>query len=100
VAYRIRFTEQAAEHLAHLRAHERARLLDAVEAQLAHEPTVTTRNRKRLRANPVAPWVLRLGDLRVYYEVSLRPESLVTIGAIGVKVRGRVTIGGKEVDLS
>lgn len=100
MAYRIRFTEQAGEHLADLRARDRATLMEAVEAQLTHQPTVVTRNRKRLRANPVAPWVLRVGDLRVYYEVSSPPEREVTIGAIGIKVRNRVTIGGEEVNLS
>lgn len=42
----------------------------------------------------VAPWELRAGDLRVYYEVE-RPEKRVCILAIGLKVRERILFGGK-----
>ena len=52
-----------------------------------------------MRPNPVAPWRLRAGKLRVYHEVS-EPDRLVTVRAIGIKDRNRVTIGGVEVDLS
>jgi hypothetical protein len=53
-----------------------------------------------MRANPLAPWVLRVGRFRVYYEVSTEPERLVSVRAIGVNEHNRVTIGGVEVDLS
>jgi hypothetical protein len=53
-----------------------------------------------MRPNPLAPWVLRVGHLRVYYEVSERPVPYVTIRAIGVKLRERMLVGGVEVDLS
>ena len=33
---------------------------------------------ERLRPNPVAPWELRLGDLRVYFEVEERPKVELT----------------------
>jgi len=75
-------------------------VVSAIELQLVHQPTIVTRNRKPLRPNPVAPWVLRVGDLRVYYEVKDEPEPVVTIRAIGIKVRETLTIGGLEVDLS
>jgi hypothetical protein len=73
--------------------------LDAVDEQLAHQPTVETRNRKPMRPNPVAPWELRVGDLRVYYEVSDTPEPVVLIRAIGVKEHNVVRIGGEEITL-
>jgi hypothetical protein len=53
-----------------------------------------------MRPNPLAPWVLRVGHLRVYYEVTQRTAPCVTIRAIGVKVRERVLVGGVEIDLS
>lgn len=66
--------------------------------QLAHQPTVETRNRKRLRPNPLAPWELRIGNLRVYFSVEEEPERVVKIRAIGVKKQGnRLFIGGEEV---
>ena len=44
-------------------------------------------------------WELRIGDLRVYYEVKDDPERIVVVKAIGVKERNRVLIGGEEVEL-
>lgn len=73
-------------------------VVQAIEEQLLYEPTAVSRNRKPLRPNPVAPWVLRVGQLRVYYEVKSGSERAVTIRAIGVKDRERVTIGGMEID--
>jgi mRNA-degrading endonuclease RelE of RelBE toxin-antitoxin system len=71
-------------------------VLDSVDQQLTHEPNVETRNRKLMRANPVAPWELRVGDIRVYYDVG---EDVVVVVAIGVKRRNQVYIGGKAVNL-
>lgn len=66
--------------------------------QLAHQPTVETRNRKRMRPNPLAPWELRIGNLRVYFSVEEEPERVVKVRAIGVKKQGnRLFIGGEEV---
>ena len=62
-------------------------------------PHASIRESKVLRANAVAPWELRIGDLRVYYEVKVDPERVVVVKAVGVKVRNRVLIGGEEVDL-
>ena len=49
-----------------------------------------------MRPNPLAPWELRVGNLRVYYDVSEEPERTVIILAIGRKRRNQVQIG-KEV---
>lgn len=67
--------------------------------QLGHQPTVETRNRKRLAANLIAPWELRVGNYRIYFEVQEEPERVVRIVAIGLKVREKVLIGGVEVKL-
>ena len=74
-------------------------VFDAVDDQLAHEPAVETRNRKPMRPNLLAPWELRIAELRVYYEIAEDPEQVVTIVAVGVKDRNRVLIGGKEIKL-
>ena len=52
-----------------------------------------------MRPNPVAPWELRIGDLRVYYETKDEPEPVVTILAIGIKERDQVRIGGESFKL-
>lgn len=98
-AFRIEYTPEAAGHLAGLTAHQSALVLDSVERKLKQQPTQTSRNRRLLRANPIAPWELRIGELRVYFDVMEEPAALVTVRAIGIKVRERVLIGGKEADL-
>jgi len=40
---------------------------------------------------------MRVGDLRVYYAAEEKPEPIVVIVAVGVKVQERVRIAGKDV---
>jgi mRNA-degrading endonuclease RelE of RelBE toxin-antitoxin system len=93
VPYRIEYSPECEDLLRAMTARDRAIVLDAVDQQLAHQPTVETRNRKLMRPNPVAPWELRIGDLRVYYDVSDSPEPVVLLLAVGVKVHNIVRIG-------
>jgi mRNA-degrading endonuclease RelE of RelBE toxin-antitoxin system len=99
VDHRIEYSPASEEHLRALTARQRATVFDGVDEQLAHQPGVETRNRKPMRPNPVAPWELRIGKLRVYYDIQEEPEPVVTILAIGVKDRNRVRIGDVEVEL-
>jgi mRNA-degrading endonuclease RelE of RelBE toxin-antitoxin system len=82
-----------------LAARQQRIVLDAVDEQLVHQPTIETRNRKPMRPNPVAPWELRIGNLRVYYDVETEPESVVYVRAVGVKLRNRVRIGKEVIQL-
>ncbi len=52
-----------------------------------------------MRPNPVAPWELRIGDLRVYYEVTEEHEPVVCILAVGLKQRRQVRIGKEVIEL-
>jgi len=52
-----------------------------------------------MRPNPLALWELRIGLLRVYYDVEASPEPRVLIRAVGIKERNRVRIGRKEFEL-
>jgi mRNA-degrading endonuclease RelE of RelBE toxin-antitoxin system len=97
--FRIEYDPATEDHLAALTAREAATVLDTVPRQLTHQPAVVTRNRKPLRPNPIAPWELRIGDLRVYYDVQDEPEAVVTIRAVGVKDRNRLRIAGREFPL-
>lgn len=83
-------------HLEVLTTGQRSTVLDAIERQLTNEPSKETRNRKPLRPNPIAPWELRVGELRVFYEVSEGPPALVRILAVGAKVRETLRIGGRR----
>ena len=75
-------------------------LRDALLRQLADEPTAETRNRRQLRPTALATWRLRVGDVRVYYDVVDDEPPVVVVKAIGIKVRDRVVIGSEEIDLS
>jgi hypothetical protein len=52
-----------------------------------------------MRPNPLAPWELRVGRLRIYYDIVEDPEKLVVILAVGIKDRSRILIGGEEIEL-
>jgi mRNA-degrading endonuclease RelE of RelBE toxin-antitoxin system len=97
--YQIDYSPEAEGHLRFLTARQRAIVFDTIDEQLAHQPAVETRNRKPMRPNPLAPWELRIDDLRVYYDVQEVPEQRVTIVAIGIKDRNCISIGGEEIEL-
>jgi mRNA-degrading endonuclease RelE of RelBE toxin-antitoxin system len=98
LSYQIEFAESVNAQLRRLAARDRALVLDTIERQLLHEPLVETRNRKPLRPNPLAPWELRIGDLRIFYDVG-QEEKTVYILAVGEKRGNSVWIGGQEVKL-
>jgi len=97
--YRIEYSPDAEDHLHGLTARQQAIVLDTADVQLVHQPTVETRNRKPMRPNPIAPWELRIGNLRAYYDVEEDPEPEVYIRAVGVKERNRVRIGKEVIEL-
>ena len=97
MAYEIRFAASAKRHLQEFPVGERAVIVAAVETQLSHKPLVQTRNRKRLRPNPIAPWELRVRSIRVFYEVD--QPGVVTVLAIGAKRGNRLYIAGEEIAL-
>jgi mRNA-degrading endonuclease RelE of RelBE toxin-antitoxin system len=99
LAYTIQYSPEAEDHLRRLTARQQRILLDTVDRQLINQPTVETRNRKPMRPNPIAPWELRIDELRVYYEVNDESPPTVTILAIGIKERNRVRIGGEGIKL-
>jgi mRNA-degrading endonuclease RelE of RelBE toxin-antitoxin system len=75
MAYKLEFTDLAMSELKSIRAFDQRRIVDELERHLFYEPTLTTRNRKRL--DTVSPefehvppvWELRVGDYRVFYDV-------------------------------
>jgi mRNA-degrading endonuclease RelE of RelBE toxin-antitoxin system len=99
VAYRIHYARPTEQHFAHLSRIQQRAVLDAVDRQLKDQPAVQTRNRKRMRPNPMATWELRIGNLRVYYDVLSEPEATVLVVAVGVKERSTLRIGGEVVIL-
>lgn len=97
--YEIEYSPETEDHLRALTARQRSIVLDSIDKQLKYQPTEETRNRRPMRPNPLAPWELRIGNLRVYYDVETEPELTVFILAVGIKERNRVHIGGEVVEL-
>ena len=97
--YTIEFAECVKEHFKSLNSYQRTDIINSIQTQLVHEPLTETRNRKALRPNPIAPWELRIGDLRVFYEISAEEPDIVCVLAVGRKKGNQLFIGGKVVKL-
>ena len=97
--YTIEYLPDTVEHFEALSARERAIVFDGVREQLTHQPAIETRNRKPMRSNLIAQWELRIGPLRVYYDVEEAPEPKVIISAVGVKQGNQVRIANRVVKL-
>jgi len=68
--YAILLAPQAAEDLKRLRASIRSEVRDALESHLRHEPRRLSRSRiKRLKGITRPQYRLRVGDVRVFYDV-------------------------------
>ena len=96
--FRIDLTEDAKLDLFHYPVFERKLITLEIRIQLSHQPLVATKNRKRLRTNPVASWELRVGKFRVFYEAEERSRQ-VTIVAVGHKEHEMLLVRGQEVKL-
>jgi len=96
--FEVKYTEDAIEDLKAFRKYDQTLILDTIDRQLIHQPSVETRNRKRLRPNRVAEWELRIGRFRVFYDV-LDSEQLVKVAAVGYKEGSRLFIHGEEFEL-
>ena len=96
--FRIELTDDARDDLFYYSASERKLITTGIRAQLLHEPLVATKNRKPLRANPIASWELRLGKFRVFYEAD-DPSRAVTVIAVGHKEHNQLFVRGQEVKI-
>ncbi|MFN8460071.1 MAG: addiction module toxin RelE [Anaerolineae bacterium] len=96
--YEIEFTPEAFEDLKPFRKFEQNEIIDGIDTQLKHEPTIETRQRKQLRPNDIAEWELRLGKFRVFYNVE-EEMLMVSIEAVGFKVGNLLFIRGEKRDL-
>lgn len=99
MSFQIDYSPDAEGHLRALTTRQRVIVLDTVDEQLSHQPDVETRNRKPMRPNPVAPWELRVGNLRVYYDIKYEPAKIVQVLAVGIKIRNTVRIGEEVIKL-
>jgi mRNA-degrading endonuclease RelE of RelBE toxin-antitoxin system len=80
MTFEIILAPDAVRSLRTLDAHIRAEVRDNIEIHLRHEPTKISKSRiKRLRGLSQPQYRLRVGDIRVFYDVT---EAAVEILAI------------------
>jgi mRNA-degrading endonuclease RelE of RelBE toxin-antitoxin system len=94
--YTIHYDTGAADDLRRLKAYHQRRILAAIKTHLTRTPTVWTTRRKPL-LNLVHPWEavspiweLRVGEYRVFYDVS-EGDHIVMVRAIRQKPPGKRT---------
>ena len=94
--YEILYADDVVEELQHLRARDRAIIVDRIKEQLRYEPTKPTRV-KKLISGLKGPWLvgrpvwqLRVGQHRVFYDVDENLQQ-VTVRAIRRKPPHKTT---------
>ena len=80
MAYEVILSPQAIEDLGGLEAYARVEVRDQMAVHLTHEPTKVSRSRiKRLRGLAQPQYRLRVGDIRVFYDVVGPEVQVLTI---------------------
>ena len=95
--FEVELVPSAETDLDYYGKYEQGIILDALTTFLETDAHIGTRRRKRLRANPLAPWELRVGDFRVFYEIT-EPQR-VRVLAIGHKQHNDLLIRGERIIL-
>lgn len=82
MTFAIVLAPEAVEDRKRLKANAWAAVRDALEAHLRHEPTRTSRSRiKRLRGLARPQYRLRVGEVRVFYDVTGATVEILAIVA-------------------
>jgi mRNA-degrading endonuclease RelE of RelBE toxin-antitoxin system len=93
--YELRLAPRAVADYRALPAFLRAQVRDALEQHLRHEPTRVSKSRiKRLRGLTRPQYRLRVGEVRVFYDVS---ESQVEVLAVVTKAQAAQWLGEQGV---
>ena len=80
--FAIVLAPEAIEDLANLKANVRALVRAALETHLRHEPRKTSRSRiKRLRGLARPQYRLRIGEVRVFYDVTNTTVEILAVVA-------------------
>jgi mRNA-degrading endonuclease RelE of RelBE toxin-antitoxin system len=58
-------------------------IVKAIIEYLQFDANIETRKKRQLRPNPIAPWELRIGRYRIFYEVT--KKQAVKVLAVGQK---------------
>lgn len=80
MSFKIVLAPEAVDDLRGLKANLRAAVRDAMETHLRHRPTKTSRSRiKRLRGVERPQYRLRVGEVRVFYDVTGEAVEILAI---------------------
>jgi mRNA-degrading endonuclease RelE of RelBE toxin-antitoxin system len=80
MSYSIILAPEAIEDLDSLKANVRAEVREGIETHLRHEPEKVSRSRiKRLRRMSQPQYRLRIGDVRVFYDVTEQAVEVLAI---------------------
>lgn len=93
--YRVTITGEAKAQFQGFSARDRRVIRDGIAARLRDQPATPSRAVKPLRPNPLAGYELRLGDIRVLYNVDEGGPEVVVV-ALGRKVGNKLVISGEE----
>jgi mRNA interferase RelE/StbE len=78
--YSVVFSPEAIQDLRRLKGSDRSTVKHAIETHLRHEPLKESKSRiKRLRGIRRPGYRLRVGDVRVFYDVSERNVEILAI---------------------
>ena len=80
----IKFTQHAIEDLQAFPKSEQQWIVTTLESALTSDATLESEHRRRLHPNGPAEWEIRLGQIRVFYDVDV-PTATVKIEAVGKK---------------
>ena len=97
VKFEVKLVPSADADLDYFKVHEQKAILDAISKFLEVDANVETRRKKRLRPNPLAPWELRIGNYRAFYEI--KEARLVRVLAIGHKEHNELFIRGERIEI-
>ena len=86
--FTIAFGEGAIEDLEIFSELEQKQIVTAIELQLSLDAACETADRQRLHPSALAEWELRIGTVRVFYDIEGQNTS-VKIGSIGRTFFGR-----------
>ena len=78
----IKFTEGAIQDLRAFPLAKQKWIVTALELKLEWDAVNESQDRKRLRPQPAAEWAMRLGEVRVFYDVDVA-NRVVKVEALG-----------------
>ena len=95
--FEVKLTRSADGDIDVYTAWEQRIIFNAISAFLEVDADVPTKRRRQLRPNPLAPWELRIGDYRVFYEI--REGRIVRVLSVGHKEHNVLFIRARRVEI-